>query len=195
MSLVGATIFVTVHLLPDPLEMLPVPSSASSPTTTSTTSTSTTTTLPPVLPVPDPPPDWKVVDDYVELGTIEIPAIDVAQKVLKGVTLKTFDKGVGWWPGTAEPGGYGNMVLGGHRTSKSKPFRHLDKLKPGDEIIVTTPSDRFVYVVRKTIIIDDEDVHVVDQKPGYTATLFACHPVGSTAERIVVLADLARPEA
>ena len=159
---------------------------------TTTTSTSTTTTLPPVLPVPDPPPDWRVKDEYLELGTIEIPAIDVTQKLLKGVTLRTFDKGVGWWPGTAEPGGYGNMVLGGHRTSGIKPFRHVDKLKRGDEIIVTTPAESFTYVVRKIDVVDDSALWIVDQEPGYTATLFACHPVGSTAERIVVFADLVR---
>lgn len=159
---------------------------------TTTTSTSTTTTVPLVLPVPDPPPDWRVKDEYLELGTIEIPAIDMTQKLLKGVTLKTFDKGVGQWPGTAEPGQYGNMVLGGHRTSSPKPFRHLDKLKPGDEIVVTTPTERFVYLVRKTEIVDDSALWIVDQEPGYTATLFACHPVGSTAERIVIFADLVR---
>lgn len=161
-------------------------------TTTTTTSTTTTSTLPEVLPVPEPPPDWRVKDEYLELGTIEIPAIDVTQKLLKGVTLKTFDKGVGQWPGTAEPGGFGNMVLGGHRTTPPKPFRYLDKLKPGDQIIVTTPTNRFVYLVRKTEIVDDSALWIVDQKPGYTATLFACHPVGSTAQRIVVFADLER---
>lgn len=177
--------FATVWTLENPFR-----NSSTSPSVATTTST--TTTLPLELPVPDPPPDWKVIDDYVDMGTIEIPAIDMTQKLLRGVTLKTFDKGVGWWPGTAEPGGYGNMVLGGHRTSSPKPFRHLDLLKPGDDIIITTPGARFVYKVRTTIIVDSEDLSVVEQKPGYTAALFACHPVGSTAERIVVLADLAR---
>ena len=144
----------------------------------------------PVLPTPDPSPGPAVVDRYEKLGTIEIPALKVTDDLLRGVTLPTFDKGVGWWPGTAVPGGYGNMVLGGHRTTAPKPFRYLDRLTPGDEIIVTTESGRFVYTVRETTIVDDTDLWIVDQKPGYTATLFACHPVGSIAERIVVFADL-----
>jgi len=144
------------------------------------------------LPTPDPSPGKGVVDKYQKLGTIEIPALKVRQNLLRGVTLKTFDYGVGWWPGTAVPGGYGNMVLGGHRTTSPKPFRHLERLKPGDEIIVTTKDGRFVYLVRETQIVDDSALWIVDQAPGFTATLFACHPVGSTTQRIVIFADLAR---
>ena len=155
-------------------------------TTTSTVPTSST------LPTPDPSPGTGVVDKYQKLGRVEIPAINVRQSLLRGVTLKTFDYGVGWWPGTAVPGGYGNMVLGGHRTTAPKPFRYLDRLKPGDEIIVTTDDGRFVYSVRETQIVDDTALWIVDQAPGFTATLFACHPVGSTAQRIVVFADLER---
>lgn len=145
------------------------------------------------LPVPVPPPDASTVDPKKQLGTIEIPRLKVTQKVMYGVTMPTFDHGVGWWPGTAEPGQFGNMVLGGHRTTAPRPFRYLDRIKPGDEIIVTSDMGRFVYRARETRIVDDSALWIVDQKPGYTATLFACHPVGSTAQRIVVFADLERP--
>lgn len=145
------------------------------------------------LPVPDPPPGPSTTDPKKQIGTVEIPRLKVTQKLMYGVTLPTFDHGVGWWPGTAEPGQYGNMVLGGHRTTAPRPFRYLDKIKPGDQIIVTTDLGRFVYRARETKIVDDSSLWIVDQKPGYTATLFACHPVGSTAQRIVVFADLERP--
>lgn len=162
------------------------PDSAMSTTTTSTTIPVTSSTLP----TPEPVPAAGAVDEYEKLGVIEIPALKVTASLLRGITLKTFDRGVGWWPGTAVPGGYGNMVLGGHRTSAPKPFRHLELLKPGDDIIVTTDAGRFVYDVRKTQIVDDSALWIVDQSPGYTATLFACHPVGSTAQRIVIFANL-----
>lgn len=156
--------------------------------TTATVAPTTTTTG--VLPRPIAPPKAGYVDEYVEMGTVEIPEIGVTEKLLKGITLKTFDKGIGWWPGTAEPGGYGNMVLGGHRTTPPKPFRNLDRLSPGDEVIVSTASGRFVYRITKTQIVDDTDLWIVGQSPGYTLTLFACHPVGSTAQRIVVFGTL-----
>ena len=35
-------------------------------------------------------------------------------------------------------------------------------------------------------IVTPDAIHIVDQTPEHTATLFACHPPGSTRERIVV---------
>jgi len=35
-------------------------------------------------------------------------------------------------------------------------------------------------------IVDDSALYIVDQTPGRTITLFACHPVGSAAQRYVV---------
>lgn len=160
---------------------------SATPSTTAATSIPVTSST---LPTPEPVPAAGAVDKYEKLGVIEIPAIQVKANLLRGITLKTFDRGVGWWPGTAVPGGYGNMVMGGHRTTSPKPFRHLELLKPGDEIVITTDAARFVYVVRTTRIVDDSALWIVDQAPGFTATLFACHPVGSTAQRIVVFGDL-----
>jgi sortase A len=90
------------------------------------------------------------------------------------------------------PGQVGNVVLGGHRVSKKKPFRHLDKLQPGDEIFLSSEDGDFVYTVRETFIVQPSDVWIIDQTNEATLTLFACHPPGSTRERIVVVADYSR---
>ena len=50
---------------------------------------------------------------------------------------------------------------------------------------------RHVYHVTRTEILGPEAMWIVDQTPERTATLFACHPPGSTRERIVVFADIA----
>lgn len=160
------------------------------PTESTTTVAPTTTSPPQVLSTPEPPPSPSEDYPIVVMGTIEIPAIDMKQNIVRGVALRSFDHGVGWWPGTALPGGYGNVVFGGHRTTRPRPFRHLDKLKPGDTIILATSSKKFTYVVRKIEIVDNSALWIIDQKPGYQLTLFACHPVGSTSQRIVVVADL-----
>ncbi len=170
------------------------------PTTTSTTVPTTTTvyTGPPTLapgdslPVPENLPPEKTVEPEVEIGAIYIPRIAVLQTIFRGVTLPTLDKGVGWWPGTAMPGHVGNVVLGGHRVSKKKPFRNLDQLQPGDEIYLSTDEGDWVYVVDRTFIVSPSDVWIIDQTDAATLTLFACHPPGSTRERIVVVANYSR---
>lgn len=185
-------------------EVMVSTSVAASTTTTAaptTTSTSTTTTVysgPPTLapgqslPQPENIPPEDTVEPEVIVGAIAIPRIDVIQNLYRGVTLPTLDKGVGWWPGTAMPGQVGNVVLGGHRASKKKPFRNLDQLQPGDEIFLSSADGDFVYVVDRTFIVQPTDVWIIDQTTDATLTLFACHPPGSTRERIVVVANYSR---
>ena len=175
----------------------------SAPVTTSITSTvaSTTTTIwtgPPTLapgdtlPTPIAPPGPDEIDPDVLMGTMEIPALMTSSPIYEGITDPTFDRGVGWWPGTARPGEPGNVVLGGHRTSAPRPFRYLEKLAPGDEIVFTVDSGVFVYRVTRTEVVTPDAMWIVDQTPAATATLFACHPPGSTKERIVVFAEFDR---
>jgi len=185
-------------------EVMVSTSVATSTTTTAaptTTSTSTTTTVysgPPTLapgqslPQPENIPPEDTVEPEVIVGAIAIPRIDVIQNLYRGVTLPTLDKGVGWWPGTAMPGQVGNVVLGGHRVSKKKPFRNLDQLQSGDEIFLSSADGDFVYVVDRTFIVQPTDVWIIDQTTDATLTLFACHPPGSTRERIVVVANYSR---
>ena len=88
------------------------------------------------------------------------------------------------------PGQAGNVVVAGHRTSKHKVFRNIDRLVPGDEIVFEDANGRHVYRVSGTQIVYPDAVWIVDQTEMPTATLFACHPPGSTRQRIVVFADL-----
>ena len=169
----------------------PPPTSTSS-TTTSSTSTSTTiapttTAVPATLPDPESPPaDPRAAEALTQVGTIEIPKLGVSKSMYEGITLTTLDHGPGHWPGTAMPGQLGNVVIAGHRVSHDKPFRNIDKLVPGDDVIMTTADGSFDYKVTSTEIVNPDALWIVDQTPDYTATLFACHPPGSTRQRIVV---------
>ena len=177
---------------------------ATSSTLPTTTSTSTTTTTvyagPPTLapgeslPVPEAIPPEDFVEPEVIIGELVIPALLLTQTMYRGVTLPTLDKGVGYWPGTAMPGRVGNVVLGGHRVSKQKPFRNIDLLVPGDEIYLTTNEGTFVYAVTGTQIIEPTDTWIINQSESATLTLFACHPPHSTKQRIAVYADYLRKE-
>ena len=188
----GSTAVVTTSTAPNRSTTSSAPSTSTSTTTSTSTSTSTSTTTSVVLSQPIAPPlDEYGVEPVIEVGWIEIPAIDVVMTMYEGIRLTTLDYGPGHWPGSAMPGQIGNTVIAGHRTSKHKVFRNLDQLVPGDEIIFDGVDGRHVYHVTGTEILGPEAMWIVDQTPAFTATLFACHPPGSTRERIVVYADLA----
>jgi sortase A len=159
-------------------------------TTTTTTSTSSTTST--TLPQPiAPPSDPDAAEPVIELGRIAIPAIGVDMAMYEGIRLTTLDYGPGHWPGSAMPGEPGNMVVGGHRTSKHKVFRNIDDLVAGDQIVFTDPDGtQHVYIVNRIEVVEPDAMWIVDPTETPTTTLFACHPPGSTRQRIVVFADL-----
>lgn len=158
------------------------------PTTTSTTIAVTTTTE--ALPQPMAAPEPRADEPIFEFGTIDLPSLGISKSLFEGVSLTVLDHGPGHWPGTAMPGHLGNVVIGGHRTSHDRPFRHIDELVPGDEVVFTTAEGRFVYKVTSTEVVPPDAIWIIDQTAAYTATLFACHPAGSTKERIVVHLEL-----
>ena len=170
------------------------------PTTTSTTTTvppttpttlAPTTTRPP-LPVPIAPPvEDGSTDPVVVLGQIDIPRLGLSRTMYEGIRLSTFDRGPGHWPGSALPGELGNAVVAGHRVSGNQDFRDIDQLAAGDKVVFTTDAGRHVYRVKSTEIVSPDALWVVDQTYAKTATLFACHPPGSVAQRIVVHLELA----
>ncbi len=110
---------------------------------------------------------------------------------MEGVSLPTLNRGLGHWPGTAMPGQVGNVVIGGHRVSHDHPFRNIDQLVPGDQIVITFAGVANTYTVTGSQIVTPNDLWVINQTPEHTATLFACHPPGSTKFRYIVFAKLA----
>ena len=199
-----ATVAVTVPLTMPPTDQLTVAPTTPAPATTALPTTAPDTTVPvtapaaPVdtepaaLPVPaEIPVDPRARVEIVEVGSIEIPKIGVTKPMYDGVTLTVLDHGPGHWTGTAMPGQMGNVVVAGHRTSHDRPFRNIDQLVSGDEVIFTTPDGRFVYHVTSTEVVAPTAVEIIDQTTAFTATLFACHPPGSTRQRIVVHLELA----
>ena len=125
--------------------------------------------------------------DGTELGFIDIPAIGLRDTVRSGVAMSVIDRGPAHWVGTAMAGESGNVVLAGHRTTKTRPFYHLDKLEPGDAILMGDgTSFPAVYRVTETLIVVPQDVWITYDTGETIITLFACHPRGSARQRIVV---------
>jgi sortase A len=145
----------------------------------------------PPLPVPSASPGDAFVPRSVDaLGAIEMPTVGVNHTMFEGVDQAALAEGPGHWPGTAEPGGWGNTVVAGHRTNEGGPFRNIDGLEPGDPIVLRTADGTFTYTVTAEQVVTPADMWIVDQHPGRTITLFACHPLGSATHRYVVTGTL-----
>ena len=145
----------------------------------------------PPLPAPIPiPPDDYAPEPVRQIGTMEIPAIGLRHRIFQGVTLNNIDMSPSHWTGSALPGQLGNSVFAGHRATHSQPFRRIDALVPGDQVIFTVDGTRSVYRVTGHLVVRPSDSWIADQTPAYTGTLYACHPVGSVAERYVVRMEL-----
>ena len=90
----------------------------------------------------------------------------------------------------------GDTVLYGHRTLQGSPFLRLDSLKKGDVVSVEWPGIGEVnYTVKESEIIaptnflDLNESHVNDVN-NQDLYLVTCHPIGSSAQRLVVTAEL-----
>jgi len=124
-------------------------------------------------------------------SAIRIPDIGLDQAVVEGVARADLRLGPGHYPGTALPGEPGNMVISGHRTTYTKPFSDLDRLKPGDSIYIDTPNGSHRYIVESTIIVVPENVEPLRTTAEPVLTLTTCNPKGSARQRLVVRASYA----
>jgi sortase A len=102
-------------------------------------------------------------------------------------------KGVGQHIDSANPGQNGNVVLAGHDDVFGEVFRDLDKLQPGDQVILYTMQQQYVYLVAETRIVEPSQVEVMNPTSDPTVTLISCYPYMVDNKRIVVFAKLQNP--
>jgi sortase A len=122
------------------------------------------------------------------VGRIRIPRIGASYVIVNGTDAASLRKGPGLYEDNPFPGAPGTVAIAGHRTTYLAPFRHIDRLKPGDEISVEMPYGRFTYAVRRTRIVPATEVSVTKRVSFDQLILSACHPLYSAAKRIVVFA-------
>ncbi len=146
-----------------------------------------------VLTAEEPPPDLilEAAPDLGQpIGRIVIPKADVDWVVVEGGRPADLTRGAGHLPWTPLPGQPGNAVISGHRTTYGAPFRHLDRLEPGDIVTVETTIGLHTYQAAEVRLIDPDDTWVTDQWQGAWLTLTTCHPEFSATQRLVVIARL-----
>lgn len=134
------------------------------------------------LPVPTP--------GLAQAIRLQIPALNIDAPIVQGDGWEQLKKGVGQHVGSADPGRAGNLVLSGHNDVYGEVFRYLDRLKPGDMIIVYTQQRQYVYTVTGTQIVAPTRVEVMSQTADATLTLISCYPYLIDNQRIVVFAKL-----
>jgi sortase A len=184
------------QLLAEPAQPAPDSSSNSTSTSNSTSNSTKEDLAPQPAPEVKPPPQVSEVSLGEPIARLQIPRIDVDDIVVVGVGSSELQLGPGHFPDTVPPGHLGNAAIAGHRTTYGQPFRNVDRLQPGDEIRATTPEGTFTYRVTQTRIVSPSDYFVVfTTKPDEAQlTLVSCHPVWSTAQRIIVSASLVPEE-
>ncbi len=134
------------------------------------------------LPVPTPGVEQAI--------RIEIPAIKVDAPVVQGDGWEQLKKGVAQHIGSADPGESGNVVLSAHDDVYGELFRNLDKLQPGDPVMLYTQQRQYRYIVDRTEIVEPTAVEVMASTGAPTVTLISCYPYLVDKQRIVVFARL-----
>ncbi|MFD0412919.1 class E sortase [Streptomyces sp. NPDC127108] len=133
---------------------------------------------------------------------LHIPKLDVVTPVAEGIDKhKVLDRGmVGHYNkgGTKTPmpdANPGNFALAGHRNTHGEPFRYINRLKPGDPIVVETQDKYYVYKMASilpqtspgnTAVLDPVPPGSGFTKPGRYITLTTCTPEFTSKYRMIV---------
>jgi LPXTG-site transpeptidase (sortase) family protein len=129
------------------------------------------------------------------IGRVEVPRLNLSAAIAEGDDDSTLEKAAGHLPDTVlpwEPAG--NAAIAAHRDGLFRPLRHI---QINDEVIVATPRGEFLYRVKKTEVVNPEDVGVLAPTNAPTLTLITCYPfsfVGHAPQRFVVQAERVVPE-
>jgi sortase A len=153
-------------------------------------------------PVPSASPGVRPIPVALGKGiaVIRMPTLgrDYRKVVVEGVGTEDLKRGPGHYPGTAQPGAVGNMVISGHRTTYGAPFNRVDELSTGDAVVLETRDTWFTYRVTSEQIVAPTAVEVTYAVPGQRGavptkrllTLTTCNPKYSAKTRLIVHALL-----
>jgi len=103
---------------------------------------------------------------------------------------RDLSKGPGHYVQTSVPGLGKTTAIAGHRTTFGAPFRHIDRLRRGDPIVVQLPYGTFLYRVLGHRVVKNNDWSIIRQRGFDELVLSACHPLYSASHRWVVFARL-----
>jgi sortase A len=137
----------------------------------------------------------RTLQDGQPIGRIIVPRLGLNMVVVQGTSEADLEKGPGHYDAasgvnTALPGTGGVVAIAGHRTTYLHPFRHIDDLRPGDDIYLRMPYGIFGYRVYMHRIVGSTDWSILHQPHFEKLVLSACHPLYSATHRFVIFARL-----
>jgi sortase A len=125
------------------------------------------------------------------LGRIEVPKLGVDVVFVQGTWwAQDLTRGPGHYERTSFPGLGKTVGVAGHRTTFGAPFRHIDRLDPGDAVVLRLPYGTFRYRVFAHEIVDSDDWSVIRGRGFDTVMLSACHPLYGSSQRWIVYGRL-----
>lgn len=131
-------------------------------------------------------------------AVIEIPRMDVELPVFLGATEENMTRGAVQLGQTSMPvgGENTNCVIAAHRGYKGIPmFREIEKLRPGDQVLIRSFWETLTYEVSEIEIIDPSDIDKVLIRPREDMmTLLTCHPYPQNTRRYAVFCTRAEGE-
>lgn len=140
------------------------------------------------------PPTAKPVGEGKAFVYIQIPRFgkDWFWTALEGVSDDVLASGPGHYPGTALPGEEGNSSFAGHRAGHGDPFIEFDKLRVGDDIVISQSDAAWTYKVTAApeIITTDSNWVTNEFAPGKWLTLTTCWPKYGHSKRMYIRAKL-----
>jgi sortase A len=129
------------------------------------------------------------------IGRLRIPAIDANYVLVEGTDATSLQEGPGHYSATGLPGSGRTIGIAGHRTTYLAPFRSINELEGGDEVVIEMPYATLHYSVDDARVVAPTQVGIVRERKHERLVLTACHPLYSAAQRYAVFADLDRVEA
>jgi len=147
--------------------------------------------------------------------SISIPAIQVRAPVL--IPSRRFWDGGKWdlleeqmqvglnfgaveYPHSVQPGKAGSLIIAGHSSPPDSAaesggyghlFARLPELRAGDTIAITAGGETLTYVVEDAVVVAPQETSVLNQHESESVLkLITCYPIGTTRDRLVVIAKL-----
>ncbi len=112
--------------------------------------------------------------DGEPFGRLRIPAIGLNTVVVNGTDPDDLRMGPGHYPDTTFPGLGGTVAIAGHRTTYLAPFRDIDALGSGDQLVLEMPYGTFTYVYDRQEIVKPTATYVTRTS---ATTSSCCRPV------------------